>query len=200
MSRRLIVSAAVFGVSAVLIAHRAEPVAAQNPKEAAQQLRAELAQANKAIATLKQQVVQLQNQNAKLQGDLKKTSSADDKTARGLQATINGYQNAGLVHVVVLKLKSDSSSGEVQSVIDDVNNTLAKVKPVRGVWVGKPSANGTPDIAATDYDLAFAMVFDDSKGLQQYLKDPQHKKFVDKHIAKWETRVFDFEPRKPAGP
>jgi hypothetical protein len=205
MVRRALVGVGLFGVVAVLVAHRAEPVVAQNAKEkeVAAQLRlaqAELAQANKTITGLNQTVSQLQTQNKQLQATQQKTVTTDAKTAKGLQATIDGYQKAGLVHVVILKLKASAPSTEAQSVTDDVNNILAKLKTVRGVWVGTPSANGTPNLALTDYDLAFAMVFDDSAGLQKYLTDPQHIAFVDKHIAMWDTKVYDFEPKKPVGP
>ena len=46
----------------------------------------------------------LKAQNNKLQADLKtarKDDKADDKTIKGLQTTVDGYRNAGLVHVVV---------------------------------------------------------------------------------------------------
>jgi hypothetical protein len=196
----------LFGLSAVLVVgQQAEPVAAQTPaqKQAEKMkiLQAQLAQANQTIAVLKQEVTQLQNANKQLDTTGKKAGAADDKAMKSLQSTVDGYRNAGLVHVVALKLKSDSSDDEVQSVIDDTYSMLAKIKPVRGVWAGRPSGSGTPDVAKNDYTVALMLVFDNSSGLKTYLDDPVHKKFADKHLKKWETPVvYDFEPKKKPAP
>jgi hypothetical protein len=146
-----------------------------------------------------------QAENNRLEALLKKEKGGDakdDKTIKALQTTIDGYRGAGLVHVVILKLKSDSPSTEPQSVIDDTYSQLSKIKTVRGVWAGKPvaTAKATPD-AASDYTVALVFVFDDSAGLKAYLKDPIHDKFAEKHLKKWETPVvYDFEPKKYTAP
>jgi hypothetical protein len=119
---------------------------------------------------------------------------------KGLQAIVDGYRGAGLVHVVVRKLKSDSASGEAQSLIDDTYSQLATIKTVRGVWTGKPTskAAGSPD-AVTDYTVAQVVLFDDAAGLKTYLNDPTHAKYADKHLKKWETpTAYDLEPKKAA--
>ena len=42
-----------------------------------------------------------------------------------------------------------------------------------------------------------AVLFDNAAGLKQYLDDPAHKKFADKHLKKWETPVvYDIESKK----
>jgi hypothetical protein len=208
MSRRLTVCVALFGLAAVLVvAQRPDAVSAQvkDKKDATEkQLRAELQQAERAIAALKQQVNTLQATNNKLAAELKKErkeDKADDKTIKGLRETLDGYRQAGLVHVVLLKLKPDSPSSEVQSLIDDTYSQLAKIKTVRGVWAGKPSAKGTPDVAKGDYTVALLFLFDDAAGLRKYLDDPVHVKFVDRHLKRWETPVvYDFEPTKRPAP
>ena len=146
MSRQF-VGLALLGSSVILVCSWGNAASAQTPKEKIaaleQQLKtaqAEVNQASKAAAAHKQEVSQLQSANNKLQADLKKTASADDKSLKAVQATLDGYRNAGLVHMVVVKLKSDSPSTEAQALIDDVYRILAKVKAVRGVWAGKPSA------------------------------------------------------------
>jgi type II secretory pathway pseudopilin PulG len=194
MSRRLTVGVLLFGLSAVaVVSQQPGPVTAQNKNKVAV-LQQEVVQLQAANAALQQQVNQLQSQ-------LKKSSKADDKTAKSLQSTVDGFRNAGLVHVVVLKLKADSSEGETQSLIDDTYGQLAKIKTVRGVWAGKPSTKGTPDVAKDDYTVALVMVFDDPAGLKKYLDDPAHTKFADKHLKKWEAPVvYDFEPKKPVAP
>ena len=202
MSSRLTVGVLLFGLSAVaVVSQQPGPAAAQaQKKNTVALLQQEVNQLQAANAQLQQQVNQ-SFQGNQLQSQLKKASSADDKNAKSLQTTIDGFRNAGLVHVVILKLKSDSSDGEVQSVIDDTYGQLAKIKAVRGVWAGKPSSKGTPDVAKDDYTVALVMVFDDSSGLKKYLDDPVHTKFADKHLKKWEAPVvYDFEPKKPAAP
>ncbi len=217
---RVAVCALLFAASGLLVAHRADPVAAQDKKDkdkkdtatvaalekqlkAAQQ---DLALAEKQLKALQADANQLKAVNNKLQAEnnrleavLKKEKAddgKDDKAIKALQTTIDGYRGAGLVHVVVLKLKADSPSAEAQSLIDDTYAQLSKIKTVRGVWAGKPAAKGTPG-AATDYTVALMFVFDDAAGLKTYLNDPVHTKFVDKHIKKWETPlVYDFEPKK----
>jgi Stress responsive A/B Barrel Domain len=220
---RIVVCAALFAAACLLMVQRAEPLVAQEKKDKKDAkdnaamlekqvaaLKQDLAQAEKQINALKADIVQGANAlaaqkaaNAKLEAALKKdkgNDAKDDKTIKDLQTTIDGFRAAGLVHVVILKLKADSSGGEAQSVIDDTYSQLAKIKPVRGVWAGKPVATGkgTPE-AATDYTVALVFLFDDAAGLKSYLKDPAHDKFADKHLKKWETPVvYDFEPKKAA--
>ncbi|MBY0460364.1 MAG: Dabb family protein [Gemmataceae bacterium] len=220
---RLAVCATLFVASCLLVSSRGDFAAAQDKKdkdkdtkkEAALEkqvaaLKQDLQQAEKLNAALKQEVVQherqvviLKQEVATLRALLKKEGiedKKDDKTIRGLQAVVDGYRNAGLVHVVVLKLKTDSPSGEPQSVIDEVYSQLSKIKTVRGVWAGKPASKGTPD-AETDYTVALVFVFDDQAGLKAYLDDPVHTKFADKHLKLWEKPVvYDFEPKKPTAP
>jgi hypothetical protein len=209
---RLAVCVVLFAASCLIVVQRAAPVAAQDKKNTVASLEKQLAalkqelaqgaQQNatlkQEIATLKQEIANLKAANAKLEAALKK-ANPPDATLKSLQATIDSYRGAGLVHVVVLKLKSDSSSGEAQSVIDDTYSQLAKIKTVRAVWAGRPSPKGTPNVAATDYTVALVFLFDDAAGLKTYLNDPVHTKFVDKHLKLWETPVvYDFEPKKLA--
>jgi|SRR5262245_53076020 len=222
---RIVVCAVLFTASCLFVVHRADPATAQDKKDkkdpqiailekqlkAAQQ---DLKQAGDQINSLKQDVNQLKTANNKLttennrlEAALKKEKGGDakdakdeKKTIKNLQSTIDGYRGAGLVHVVVLKLKPDEETSEVQSVIDDTYSQLSKIKTVRGVWAGKPASKATPD-ANTDYTVALVFVFDDAAGLQAYLKDPIHDKFADKHLKKWETPlVYDFEPKKNTAP
>lgn len=154
---------------------------------------------------LKNQVSQLQLQNNQLQN-----------TQKTMQSTIDGYRGAGLIHIVLLKAKTDSASSaatdstdksksdsksdpksDVSKLIDDAYSQLSKIKGVRGLWAGKPSPKGTPD-GNNDYSVALVVVFDDAAGLKTYLNDSKHKQFADRHLKNYETPVaFDMEPRKP---
>lgn len=199
MSRRITVG--VFGLGLAALA-----VATQQPgtARAVQRVNPQVAQLQQQNQQLRAEVQQLQAQLKQAQADAKKAQKddkTDNKSAKDAQAAADGYKNAGLVHVVVLKLKSGSADTEVQSLIDDAYAQLAKIKTVRGVWAGKPSEKGTPDVAKGDYTVALAIVFDDADGLKKYLDDPAHKKFADKHLGKWEAPVvYDFEPKKKVTP
>jgi hypothetical protein len=227
---RIVVCAALFATSCLLMVQRTEPVVAQDKKDKKDAPKDNTAMLEKQVAALKQdlnlavtqinvhkgnltiaekQVTELKAANNKLQADNNQLTAAlkkeraddkDEKAIKELKTTIDGFRKAGLVHVVILKLKPDSEATEPQSVIDDTYSQLSKIKTVRGVWAGKPTATekGTPD-AASDYTVALVFLFADAAGLQAYLKDPIHDKFAEKHLKKWETPlVYDFEPKKAA--
>src|SRR4051794_26586331 len=104
MSRRLTVGVLLFGASALALVSlpRPEPVAAQQKGGAAMQ--AKIQQLEAANVALRQQVAQLQAENKQLQTAAGKTTK-DDKTkddkSKDLQTALDGFKNAGLVHVVV---------------------------------------------------------------------------------------------------
>jgi Stress responsive A/B Barrel Domain len=213
---RFAACAVLFAVSCLFVAQRAEPVGAQDKKDPKkdndaatiaklqQQLKAaqvDLQQAAIQFNALKVQNAKQDQELNRLQGLLKKEKGddkKDDKALKDLRTALDNYRGAGLIHVVVLKLKPDSAKTEAQSVIDDTYSQLAKIKTVRGVWAGKPSAKAATAETA-DYTVALVFVFDDAAGLKSYLSDPIHTKFADKHLPKWETPlVYDFEPKKLA--
>jgi hypothetical protein len=164
-------------------------------------LKAQNANLTQQNGNLTQQNAGLKTTNTRLNAIINKdniTLPAADQTIKNLQAALDGYRGAGLVHVVVLKLKSDSSGGETQALIDDAYAQLTTIKTVRGLWAGKPSAKGTPT-AVTDYTVALVLLFDDAAGLKTYLNDPVHTKFADKHLKLWEApTIYDYEPKKPS--
>jgi hypothetical protein len=205
---RLTACTVLLVASCLVVSPRAEPVAAQEKtkptvaglEKQVTQLKSELQTAQQQNATLKAEVAALKAANAQMEAALKKLNPSGDPAVPGLLAAISAFRNAGLVHVVILKLKSGSSDGEGQSVIDDAYSQLATVKSVRGLWAGKPSGSGTPD-AFTDYTVGLVVLFDDAAGLKTYLNDPIHTKFADKHLKKWETpTVYDFAPTPPVPP
>ena len=186
MSYRMPIAIALLGAAVVLLAGQPPRPLAAGDKNTEANLRNEVAQ-------LKQQV---SNLNSQLQ-TAQKAQADSDKHAKTLQTTVDGFRGAGLIHVVVLKVKTDAPTPEVQNLIDDSYSQLAKIKGVRGLWAGKPAAKGTPD-GQSDYTVALALAFDDAAGLKTYLNDTAHTKFADKHLKNWETPVvYDFEPRKP---
>ena len=210
---RFAACAVLFVASCLFVVHRAEPAGAQDKKkdnDAAtiaklqQQLKAaqiDLQQAAALLNNMKAQNAKQDQEINRLQGLLKKEKGddkKDDKALKDLRTALDCFRGAGLVHVVVLKLKTDSAKTEAQAVIDDTYSQLSKIKTVRGVWAGKPSAKAAT-AGTADYTVALVFVFDDAAGLKSYLSDPIHTKFADKHLPKWETPlVYDFEPKKLA--
>ena len=180
MSYRLPLAIALFGASAFLLADVSILPAASGDKNTE--------------ANLRNQVSQLQQQLTQAQ-----------TTQKTLQGTIDGYRGAGLIHVVILKTKADvaesksKSEGKTdyQKFVDDAYSQLAKIKPVRGFWAGKPSPKGTPE-GNSDYTVAMVIAFDDAAGLKSYLNDSAHAKFTDKYLKNYDSPItFDIEPRKP---
>src|SRR6476619_4329346 len=151
MTPRLTARAVLFSLSVLFVVCQAEPVVAQGKdakkdvNQLERQLKAaqgDLLQAERQIAALKQNVAQLQTAKTKLEAAKKKD---DNKKLKTLQTTIDGYRGAGLVHVVVLKAKPDTTDSDVQNTIDESYAQLSKIKTVRGLWAGKPASKATPD-------------------------------------------------------
>jgi TolA-binding protein len=206
MFARLIACVVLFAAAALMGSLTVDRVAAQGKGDKGggtaleKQLKAaqnDLQTAQRQIAALRDQVGQLSADNNKLQAAAKKAPKEDDKAAKGLRAALDGYRNAGLVHVVVLKAKANTAPSDIKDLIDESYSQLAKLKTVRGLWAGRPAAMPTEG-AAADYTVALVLAFDDAAGLKTYFDDPIHQKFMDRHLKNWETPlVYDFEPRKP---
>ncbi len=92
------------------------------------------------------------------------------------------------VHSVIFTLKKDAPADEVDKLLADCHDLLGKISTVRHLWAGRPSPKGTPKVARTDYQIGLVILFDDADGLQKYLDDPEHLKFVDRH-----GKYFDME-------
>jgi len=183
-----------------------------------QKLRQELQKANAELKERQRLLDQEKKENQKLQqtinelrADLAKLKERDSKEDQALKAAIKKLESeaadlrkrlanaeevsrAPYVHAVLFTLKSDAPVGEADALIKDANDLLGKIPSVKGLWVGKPARQATPDVAVKDYHVGLVIVFDSYKGLKAYLDHPQHKKFVDRHGSYWDkTPVYDFE-------
>lgn len=134
----------------------------------------------KTIVALRQQVDQLQADLKKAKGN----DTADDKSFKLLQSQIDALRKVRTVRTIVYKPKADTSKGEVQSLADDANQFFVTAKPVRGVWAGRAGAD------AGEYQVVIVLLFDDANGLQVFQKDPQWKRFTDKHAKMWEEPKY----------
>jgi hypothetical protein len=129
-----------------------------------------------------------------LAGALAVSAADEPKAARADKASAGSY-----AHVVIFRLSKDAPGGTADELIADCHNMLAKVASVRSLKVGRPSEQGTPDLAKKDYDVGMVLFFDDAAGLKAYLEDPLHLKFVEKHgkhIDRDKLEVFDFQDVK----
>jgi hypothetical protein len=101
------------------------------------------------------------------------------------------------VHAVIFYLKKDAPVGQVDAVIRDAHELLAKIPSVRGLWVGRPAEKSTPKYAVTDYDAGLLVLFDDYEGLQTYLDHPMHLEYVERHAKHFDrVPVYDFLNQK----
>jgi hypothetical protein len=103
---------------------------------------------------------------------------------------------APYAHVVIFYMTKDAPKEEVDSVIADCHNMLAKISSVRDLKAGRPSDKGTPMVGRTDYQVGLLVLFDDADGLKTYLDDEKHTEFIKKHGKHWDRDklvVFDFQ-------
>jgi uncharacterized coiled-coil protein SlyX len=148
---------------------------------------------NKITATAKTQKQTLKDKDdliASLQtNDLGKEVTSLRKRVKELDT----LKKAPFVHTAILKLKKDDDA-QVQKVYDAAGKTLAKIDGVRGLWIGKPAVDGTPELAQKGYHLGLVVLLDDADALQKYLDDPLHKQFTEKMGDYWEKPVvYDFQ-------
>ena len=113
--------------------------------------------------------------------------------AADTKADANG--KAPYAHVVIFRMKKDAPKDAVEKAIADCHEYLAKIRAVRSVRAGRPAEKGTPDVPKMEYDFALLVLVENADGLEKYLKDPLHLKFVDKHGPFFDMeklQVFDF--------
>jgi len=95
------------------------------------------------------------------------------------------------VHAVIFYLKKDAP--EVEALIRDTHQMLAKIPSVRKLWVGRPAAKSTPKFAVTDYQVGLLVLFDNYEGLQAYLDHELHTQYISRHGKYWDrVPVYDF--------
>ena len=152
-------------------------------------LQKDLDKANQSIKDKDSTIATLQQNSSQTVKDLVKENDTLRRQVRDLGAV----KKAPFVHTVLLKLKK-SDDAQVKVVSDEAAKTIAKIEGVRGVWVGKPAENGTPELAQTGYQLGIVGLLDDADALARYLVDPLHQQFTDQMGDAWERPVvYDFQ-------
>ena len=162
-------------------------------------LQKDLDKANQTIKDKDATIATLQQGSPQAIKDLTKENSALRQRLRDSEAV----KKAPFVHSVILKLKTEDAE-QAKTIYEEAGKTLAKIDGVRGVWIGKPAENGTPELAQKGYQIGLVVLLDDADSLQRYLDDPLHKQFTDKMGEYWERPVvYDFQrdadmPKKDA--
>lgn len=169
----------------------------QGPTLVAADAKSEAALKNQ-VSNLQTQLATAQQQIAQLNATIMQLKAAPkNPPADPQKKTLLAMKNAPYVHDVALKLKKDSPTEEVQSVLADLP-ALSKIATVRGIWFGVPAAIASPD-AVSNYDVGVTVLFDNAAGMQAYYADDIHKAFVLKHLKYWETPlIHDYSA--PASP
>jgi hypothetical protein len=112
---------------------------------------------------------------------------------------LDALRKAPFVHTKILKVKKINDA-QIKMVYDEANKTLAKIDGVRGVWIGKPAENPTPELAQKGYQIGVVVLLDDPDTLPKFLDDPLHKQFVSKMASYWERPVVYDLQRDPDEP
>ncbi len=100
------------------------------------------------------------------------------------------------VHAVFFTCEPGTPDGEIDALVADGYDLLAKVPSVRRVETGRRDVKAAQDFNVTDYDVGLVVHFDDKGGYDEYEQHPTHRQYVEKHKPHWATvRVFDFIAR-----
>ncbi len=163
----------------------------------ADKLQRDLDAANQSLKDKDVQIAALRDKSPKSTAELSTENIRLRRNIRDLEAV----KKAPFVHTVILKLKK-TDDDKVKAIADEAGKTLAKIEGVRGVWVGKPAEDGTPELAQKGYHLGVVVLLDDASALKKFLDDPLHMQFNDKMGSLWEPPVvYDIqrdleEPKK----
>jgi hypothetical protein len=107
-------------------------------------------------------------------------------------------RDAHFVHAVYFKFPQGLEGARAREFIGEIHD-LAELPTVQSLWVGRPAPTRAPDrpMVDTNYDIGMIILFNDQKGLQDFLDHPDHVVFAKKWDALFEVRVFDFTPYAP---
>jgi len=106
---------------------------------------------------------------------------------------VMGCASPKYVHAVFFTCKPGTPVSEVDQLVADGYELLAKVPSVRRVQTGRRDVDAARDVNVTDYDVGLLVHFDDKRGYDEYEKHPTHRKYVEKHKQHWSNvRVCDF--------
>ena len=99
-------------------------------------------------------------------------------------------RSAPFVHVVLFKTRAGGPEAAA-GIVRDIRTMLEPLPTVRGLWIGRPAPTNDRPIVDVNYDVGLMILFEDQKGLQEYLDHPVHAEFARKHDTRCDVRVFD---------
>lgn len=101
--------------------------------------------------------------------------------------------SAKFVHAVFFTFKEGTPEAEIDSLIADAEQLLAKIPSVRKIDSGRRDVRMDRDVNDKTFTVGLVVYFDDKEGHDVYSAHPLHLQYVEKHKAHWAgVKVFDF--------
>ena len=117
------------------------------------------------------------------------TGSAD----KPLPGRSKARLHAKYVHAVFFTAKPDTPAGEIDALIQDGHDLLAKIPCVRRLQTGRRDPAAVREFNDKEYTVGLLVLFDDKQGYDEYEAHPLHQQYVEKHKPHWaDVRVCDF--------
>jgi hypothetical protein len=96
-------------------------------------------------------------------------------------------------HAVFFTCKPGTPETEIDALIADCYNSLAKVPSVRSLHAGRRDTRMARDVNVKDYTVGLVVIFDDKAGHDLYNESAIHTDFMNNHKAYWSgVKVYDF--------
>jgi hypothetical protein len=100
------------------------------------------------------------------------------------------------IHCVFFTLKPNTPTDEVDALIADGRELLAKVPTVRRLDTGRRDPDALREVNDKGYEVGLTAYFDDRAGHDVYAGHPLHQQYLERHEQHWASvRVFDFQAR-----
>src|SRR5512140_715243 len=97
------------------------------------------------------------------------------------------------VHVVLFWLKKGTPDSELDAMIADAQNSLAKIPSVTNLWAGRPHGSSR-DVVDSSYDVGLCVTFADPAAHDKYQDHESHRQFLKRHGKSWDCiKVYDFK-------
>jgi hypothetical protein len=103
------------------------------------------------------------------------------------------YQTGSITHFVVCYLKNKGSEADRKKLLE-ARWDLRKIRGVYDVECGPVLPNpNRPDVVASDFDVAFMVIFRDAESYAAYEKDPAHVKMVEEVLKPLTSKVVVYD-------
>ncbi len=107
-------------------------------------------------------------------------------------ASMSGGE-ATYVHAVFFTMKPGISDADIDALVKDASELLAKIPTVRRVQSGRRDHQMTRDVNDQQFEVGLVVHFDDRAGHDVYQTHELHLQYVARNKEKWSAvRVYDF--------